>query len=223
MSEIVLEVHEREVTTKNANRRLRATGQVPAVVYGAGLNPASIQVRQRKVEEILRSGSGGNTVFLLQLHGTDKKRHAMIRELQTDSLTGQMIHIDFQRILLDQQVRVAVPIELHGESIGVKNEGGFVDFVTREVEVECLPNQIPASFELDLTHLHVGQHVEAGELDLPEGVELHVEPERVIVSVALRKVAEIEEEVAEEEELLIEAEAEEPEVAQRGKTEDREE
>ena len=122
MSEIVLEVHEREVTTKNANRRLRATGQVPAVVYGAGLDPAPIQVGQRKVEEILKSGSGGNTVFLLQLHGTQNKRHAMIRELQTDSVTDQMIHIDFQRVLMDQKVRVMVPIELVGEAEGVKTE-----------------------------------------------------------------------------------------------------
>ena len=219
MSEIVLEVHEREATGKNANRRLRAGGEVPAVVYGAGLEPSAIRVPERKVVEILKSGSGGNTVFLLQLHGTDKKRHAMIRELQTDSLTGEMIHIDFQRILMDQKVRVMVPIELEGEAEGVKTEGGLIDFVTREVEVECLPGKIPQHITLDVTPLHIGQHVEAGELELPEGVSLHVDPERVIVSLAVRRVVE---EVAEEgeEDLLIEAEAEEPEVIQRGKAED---
>ena len=220
MSDIVLQVHEREVSTKNANRRLRATGQVPAVVYGAGLDPVPIRVDQRKVEEILKTGAGGNTVFLLQLHGTDQQRHAMIRELQSDAITGEMIHIDFQRIVMDQKVRVEVPIELFGEAIGVKNEGGLVDFVTREIEVECLPGQIPEHFEVDVTPLHIGQHVEAGELELPEGVELLVEPERVIVSVSLRKIIEEEVEEEVEEEMLIEAETEEPEVISRGKTED---
>ncbi len=220
MSEIVLEVHEREAMGKNANRRLRAGGQVPAVVYGAGQDPAAIRVQEHKVVEILKTGSGGNTVFLLKLHGTDKKRHAMIRELQSDSLTGEMIHIDFQRILMDQKVKVQVPIELAGEAEGVKTDGGLLDFVTRVVEVECLPNKIPTHVALDVAPLHIGQHVEAGELELPEDVSLLMDPERVIVSVAIRKVVE-EEVVGEgEEDLLIEAESEEPEVIQRGKGED---
>lgn len=218
MSEILLEVHEREATGKNANRRLRAAGDVPAVVYGAGQDPAAIQVPERKVLEILRTGSGGNTVFLLQLHGTDKKRHAMIRELQTDALTGEMIHIDFQRILMDQKIKVTVPIELHGEAEGVKTEGGFLDFVTRDIEVECLPGEIPQHVELDVSALHIGQHLEAGDLELPEGLELQTDEERVIVSVAVQKVVEEEEE--EDEDLLLEAPTEEPEVIQRGKAED---
>lgn len=219
MSEIVLEVQEREAVGKNANRRLRAGGEVPAVVYGAGLEPAPIRVSERKVVEILKSGSGGNTVFLLQLEGTDKKRHAMIRELQTDALTGEMIHIDFQRILLDQKVKVQVPIELEGEAEGVKTEGGLVDFVTRELEVECLPHQIPPHLPLDITSLHVGQHVEAKDLELPEGVELQTEPERVVVSIAVRRAVEVAAE-EDEEDLLIEAPTEEPEVVQRGKAEE---
>ncbi len=218
MSEIVLEVQQREAQGKNANRRLRAGGEVPAVVYGAGLDPAPIRVQERKVEEILKSGSGGNTVFLLKLPGTDKKRHAMIRELQTDSLTGEMIHLDFQRILMDQTVKVMIPVELEGEAEGVKTEGGLLDFVTREIEVECLPSNIPQSVQLVVSELHIGQHVEASELEVPEGVELLTDAERVIVSVALQKV--VEEEVEEvEEDLLIETEATEPEVIQRGKVE----
>ncbi len=219
MSEIVLEVHEREARGKNANRRLRAAGQVPAVVYGAKKDPVPIRVEEHKVGEILQSGTGENTVFLLQLHGTGEKRHAMIRELQTDSLTGEMIHLDFQRILMDQTVRIQVPIELEGEAEGVKTEGGMVDFVTREIEVECLPSLIPTHVSLDVSPLHIGQHVEAKDLELPEDVELVMDPERVIVSVSIHKV--VEEEVEEEEdELLLEAESEEPEVIQRGKGEE---
>jgi large subunit ribosomal protein L25 len=201
---------------KNANRRLRAGGEVPAVVYGAGLGSVPIQVAERRVFDILRSGSGSNTVFLLQLHGTDQQRHAMIRELQTDALTGKLVHIDFQRIELDKKVQVEVPIELVGEAQGVKTEGGMLDFVTREVEVECLPNTIPPHLDLDVSALHVGQHVEAGQLQLPEGVELLTEPERVIVSIAARQAAEAEEGEGEEA-LLLEAKAEEPEVIHRGK------
>lgn len=219
MSEMVLEVEPREDLGKNANRRLRAVGEVPAVVYGGGLEPKPIRVGKRRVEEILRSRGGENSVFLLKMKGTDKSRHAMIRELQTDAITGAMVHIDFHRIAMDQTVRVEVPVELKGEAVGVKTEGGLVDFVTRVVEVECLPDRIPASFELDISALHIGQHVEAGELEMPEGVELHDDPERVIVSIAHRQKAEeaVEEE---EEEMLLEAEEEEPEVIQKGKTEE---
>lgn len=219
MSELVLEVYEREAIGKNANRRLRAVGELPAVVYGAGLAPATIRVEERKVKDILRSGSGENTVFLLRLHGTDKSRHAMIRELQDDPISGALIHIDFQRIQMDKKVKVAVHVELTGEAEGVKTEGGLVDFVTREIEIECLPGDIPAHIDLDVSPLHVGQHVEAKELELPEGVELAMDPDRVVVSVSRKKV-EAEEEEKEEE--LIEAETEEPEVVQRGKAEETE-
>lgn len=218
MSEITLEVHERAETGKNSNRRLRASGEVPAVVYGAGLDPAAIRVPERKVVEILKSGSGGNTVFQLQLHGTDQSRHAMIRELQTDALTGEMIHIDFQRIVMDQKVKVQVQVELEGEAEGVKTDGGLLDFVTREVDIECLPNKIPRQLVLDVSPLHIGQHVEAKDLELPEGVELLMDPERVIVSVSLPKMVEVETE--EDEDELLETEAAEPEVMQRGKAEE---
>jgi large subunit ribosomal protein L25 len=203
-----IEVHPREETGKNANRRLRASGQVPAVVYGSGKDTVPIRVDRRKVEDLLRV-AGENAVFLLELAGTDKSRHTMIRELQVDTLTGEMIHIDFQRVMLDQVVRVNVPIDIVGEPIGVRNEGGLLDFVTREIEIESLPTSIPASIELDVSGLHLGQHVEAGQLELPEGVKLLEDEERVVVSIAVRRMAE--EEVEEEEELLT-AEAEEPEL-----------
>jgi len=203
-----IEVHPREETGKNANRRLRASGQVPAVVYGSGKDTVPIRVDRRKVEDLLRV-AGENAVFLLELAGTDKSRHTMIRELQVDTLTGEMIHIDFQRVMLDQVVRVNVPIDIVGEPIGVRNEGGLLDFVTREIEIESLPTSIPASIELDVSGLHLGQHVEAGQLELAEGVKLLEDEERVVVSIAVRRMAE--EEVEEEEELLT-AEAEEPEL-----------
>ncbi len=211
MSETTLEVHPREAAGKNVNRRLRAAGELPAVVYGAGKETLPIRVETRKVEELLKLASGENTVFLLELAGTGQSRHTMIRELQSDSITGELIHIDFQRVLMDQAVRVSVPIEIVGEATGVRNEAGLLDFITREVEVECLPAEIPNQIRLDVKPLHVGQHVEAGELEIPKGVKLLEEPERVIVSIVVKRAVHLEEEEEEAEELLT-AEAEEPEV-----------
>lgn len=217
MIETTLEVHPRDAAGKNANRRLRAAGQLPAVVYGAGKAPVPIQVETRKVEDLLRLASGENTVFLLELAGTGKSRHTMIRELQSDSLNGELIHIDFYRVQMDQKVRVAVPVEIVGEATGVRNEAGLLDFVTREVEVECLPAAIPNGIELDVSSLHVGQHVEAGELELPDDVTLMEDEERVIVSVVVKRAAHLDEEEEEEEDLLTAAAAE-PEVI--GRTEE---
>ena len=126
---------------------------------------------------MLKGHAGENPIFLLKLG--DKDRHAMIRHMDVDPLSRQVIHIDFQRVLMDQKIRVAVPVELTGTAVGVKVEGGMLDFVTREVHVECLPGQIPKHLEFDVTDMHIGQHVEAKDLQLPEGVVLLDEPDKV--------------------------------------------
>lgn len=208
MSEMTIEVQKREAQGKNANRRLRAAGVVPAVVYGQGKDPITIQVQKTRVEELLRNTDGDNPVFLLKMAGTKQSRHTMIRELDIDSVNGNMIHIDFQRINLDENVRVSVGIELHGVSYGVKTENGLMDFVTREVELECRPDVIPGHLELDVSELHVGQHVEAGELDLPEGVVLHDDEKRVIVSIVSKQREVVEETEEGEDGLLTETAAE---------------
>jgi large subunit ribosomal protein L25 len=215
MSDFTIEVEQRETRGKNANRRLRAAGVIPAVVYGAGKEPVPIQVDRHRFHELLKTEGGENAVFLLKLSGTDKSRHTMIREMQMDAIRGEPIHVDFQRILLDQVVRVSVQIELHGHAYGVKSEGGFLDFVTREVEVECLPDKIPSRLDLEITHLHAGQHVEAHQLALPEGVTLIDEPSKVIVSLVTHRGG-AEAEGGEDEELLEKITAE-PEVIGRGK------
>ncbi len=221
MSELTIKVEKRDKTGKNANRQLRALGAVPAVVYGDKKDAVPITIDRKKVIELLKKGGGENAVFKLELAGTKASRHAMIRDLQVDPISRRIIHIDFQRIDLKEKVRVEVPIHLIGEPTGVKNEGGVLDFITREVEVECLPNDIPPALEIDVSALAIGDHVEAKDLVLPKNVELIDEPERVIVSVSHSRVAaEIEELEAEGEaadELLIEAKAEEPEVIGKGK------
>lgn len=209
MSELTIEVTARAEKGKNANRRLRAAGLVPAVVYGDHRDPVKIQVQRRSIETLLRTGGGENSVFLLKLSGSDESRHAMIRELQSDPMRGDMIHIDFLRINMKEKVQVGIPIEIHGEAVGVHRDGGILDFVSREVEVECLPGDIPEHIAVDVSGLEIGDHIEAGQLEIPEGVELLEEAGRVIISIHPPR---LEEKEADEEEDLIETPKEEPKV-----------
>ena len=225
MSELTLRVERRETRGKNAARRLRALGSLPAVVYGDKLESVAIEVERKVVHRLLKEGGGENAVFLLELAGTDESRHAMIREMDIDPISRQIRHIDFQRVNLSRRVRVQVHIELVGEPEGVRNEGGVLDFISRHVELECLPTDIPQKLEVDVNELHIGQHVEAKDLELPEGVELIDDGGRVIVAVSHSRVAaELEEMEAEgEEEELLETSLDEPEVIGRGKEDEEEE
>jgi large subunit ribosomal protein L25 len=186
---------------------------VPAVVYGGEAEPLPIQVEARTVQRLLRA-SGENAVFLLKLQGTDDSRHTMVKDIQYDALTGGLVHIDFLRVDMDQKVRVRVPVELVGVAIGVKRDGGILDFITRDIEVECLPSDIPEHLPLDVSELLIGQHVEAGQVGLPPNVELLEDPHRVLISIAVARAAA---EAPATEEGLIEAVRTEPEVIHRGK------
>src|SRR5258706_12444054 len=208
MSETMnIEVQPREETGKNANRRSRARGKIPAVVYGGGKESVSIEVDRKTLVDTMKGHGGENPIFLLKLG--DKERHAMIRNLQVDPVSRQVIHIDFQRVLMDQKVRVAVPVELVGTAVGVKVEGGLLDFVTREIHVECLPGQIPKHLEADVAGLHIGQHVEIRDLKIPEGVELLDDLDKVVASVGHGKLEAVE---------AVEA-TPEPEAIKKAKTE----
>ena len=210
MSELTVTVQNRELTGKNKNRQLRSGGRLPAVVYGDGLGPVNIQVETVTIETLLRE-EGENAVFLLQLEGTDQARHAMIKDLQQDPLSGRLLHIDFQRVNMLEKVQVVVAVELVGEPVGVRQEGGMIDFINREVLVECLPADIPDQLRLDVAALHIGDTLEAKDLELEEGVELIEDEDKVIVSISQAQMAEVEEE--EEDEELLESEAPQPEVA----------
>ena len=211
MSELTIEVERREAVGKNRSRQARANNQIPAVVYGGGKEAVPVLLDRKSTVDLLKKSGGENPIFLLKMAGSGQERHAMIRDMQIDPISHQVVHIDFQRVLMTEKVHVAVPIELVGTSYGVKTEGGFLDFVTREVHVECLPGDIPKHIDLDVTGLHVGQHVEAGALPLPEGVTLTDEPERVIVSLGHGRT----EEAAGEG-----ADRVEPELIKKGKTDE---
>lgn len=216
-----IQVHTREATGKNENRRLRAGGDIPAVLYGAGNDTVPILVNRKRMQELFRSGATENTIFLLKRVESDQERHARIREMQIHPVSRDILHLDFQRVLMDQTIRVTVAVRPVGVPKGVSDEGGVMDQVTREVEVECLPGDIPEALDVDVADLAIGDHLEAAALRLPESVTLLEEPDRVIVSVAYPvRIEEPEEEEVEE---LLEAEREEPEVIGRGKEEEEEE
>jgi len=213
MAEIVLEVARREATGKEVAKKLRRAGKLPAVVYGGHRDPVSITVDEKDLSDLIRkSEHGARSVFLLHLAGSDQKRHAMIKDVVVDPITRKMQHVDFVRVLMDEKVRVAVPLHHEGTSAGVKL-GGMLDFQIRELHVECLPGQIPDEIKIDVTELNIGDVVRISDLQLPEGVKVLEDLERVIVSVHGRKA---EEETTEEEG----AEPAEPEVLKKGKTEE---
>jgi large subunit ribosomal protein L25 len=213
MSEtMTIEVQPRQETGKNANRRSRSAGKIPAVVYGGGKESVAIEVDRKTLVDMMKGHSGEHPIFLLKLG--DKERHAMIRNMQHDPVSRHVVHIDFQRVQMDQKLRVAVPVELVGTAYGVKTENGVLDFVTREVHVECLPGDIPKHLDCDVTHLHVGQHLEAKDLILPPGVTLLDEPDKVIASLSHSRLEAVPAGEASE------GEEAEPEVIKRAKAEE---
>jgi len=192
-----LEVESREVTGKNACRRLRAAGRIPGNVYGLDRPPFKVAANPKRIEELLRQGSGVNTVFRLTLSGDERSRDAMIKELQRDPVSGLPVHIDFVRVDLTQAIQINVPVKLVGTPDGVKNEGGVIDFIQREVLAECLPGNIPEYFEVDISALHIGQNVAVKDLEIGEDVKLLEDLEGIVAVVSAPRV---EEEVAEPEE-----------------------
>jgi len=210
-----IKAEKREIFGKNASRRLRREGMIPAILYGADALNVPLTLKKQDVFMILRSDTGENTVF--QVSFDTERRDVMIKELQRDPVTDEILHADFVHIAMDKAIRVSVPLVSVGEAVGVKAEGGFVDFVTREVEIECLPKDIPEQIEIDISGLHLRQSFKAGEITLPEAVELITAPGTILVLIEV-PLKEEEIEVEEEEEEVI-GEEEEPEIIGKEKPE----
>lgn len=184
MSQIVnFEVTPREEFGKNAAGRARRTGLVPAVVYGGGREPQGVLVDPRRIESVLHSESGLNTLIHLKVGERELKRMVLIREIQRHPVTERILHADFVRVEMDRKIEVSVPIHVVGTAPGVKNEGGLLEMVNRTVLVRCLPAEIPDHLELDVSELHNNQHLEAKDVPLPAGIELAATPNEVIVTV----------------------------------------
>lgn len=213
MAEITLEVTRREQTGKEIAKKLRRDGKVPAVVYGGHREPVAIAVDRKSVSELIQKSEHGiRSVFLLKMAGSDQQRHAMIKDVTIDPISRRMTHIDFVRVVMDELVKVTIPVHLNGTAKGVK-EGGLLDFQVRDLHVECLPNAIPDSIEVDVTPLEGHDYYRVKDLQLPEGVKVLDDPERVVVGVTHAR-AEVSEAAAEG------AAVTEPEVIKKGKTDE---
>jgi large subunit ribosomal protein L25 len=216
---IKIKAEKRDVTGKNVNRRIRREGRIPAVLYGANMPNVSLTLDKMDVLRILKSETGENTIFKVSFDSDSKD--TMIKELQRDPVSDEILHADLILIRMDKEVRIAVPVLIEGEAIGVKSEGGFVDLSLREIEVECLPGDIPEHIEIDISKLHLHQSVRVEDLTVPEGVKIVSDSHSVVVLIEAPTKEEIE--VPEEEEEEVMAEEEEPEVIKKEKVEEEEE
>ena len=219
MPEIVVAAETRAETGKNTNRRLRRKGMIPGVVYGTKKETIPVAVSPKAITAILRSASGENTLFDIEIHG--KKKRVILKEYQVEPLKGALLHADFYEVALDKALQVKVRIELKGLPVGVKTQGGILDFVTRELEIECLPKDIPEKIEVEVSHLEMGRHVRVSEVKLSDKVKLLTDPGIVIAHVVAPRAEEEIAPVAAAAEGAVIAEAAaapaEPEVIKKGK------
>ena len=211
----ILEAQKREPGNKNAARRVRVGGKIPGIVYGAGKDSAAVAVDARQVLRILKSESGHNTIFDLALDNDRMK--AMIVDWQFEPIKGQLLHVDLQRIAMDEKLTVTVPVVLKGEALGVKTEGGILEQLLREVEIECLPADIPKAIEVDVSHLVFGVEVRVKDLAHSDKLKFLTDENQMIAH-----ITSVKEEVAPAPEVVAEAAAAtpaEPEVIKKGKQE----
>jgi large subunit ribosomal protein L25 len=212
---IVVEAAVRESRGKNEARRQRVAGKIPATLYGGKDSAVSLTVNAKQVGQILRSATGHNTLFQVAMDG--KEQPAIVKDWQVDPVSGNLLHVDLLRIAMDVRMRVKVPVHTFGEPSGVKVEGGVFEIVTREVEIECLPGEIPTEFKMDVSHLAMNSQLRAADIPIDASkMKLVTEPERVLAHVVALRV---------EEEKPVEAVAAEtatpaePEVIKKGKKE----
>jgi large subunit ribosomal protein L25 len=208
MAQVVIDAERRTPGGKNANRRSRKAGRMPAVIYGRGKEPIPVSVNPDSVSDILRSDSGQNTIFQVNVEGREQA-NVMVKDYQLDPVRGDLIHADLLEIAMDQVLELSVDIEIVGEAEGVKLGGGLMDIVTRSIEIECLPSDIPESIQVDVSPLKINDYIRVKNLPPMPRIKILSDPEVVIVTI----VPPLKEEVPVE----APAEAAEPEVIKKGK------
>ena len=207
---LTIKAQKRDAFGKNASYRVRRDGNVPAVLYGQGLDTIALSLEKKDIIHILKSETGENTLFKV---GFDAEvRDAMIKSFQVDPVSDELLHVDLIQISMDKAVRVSVPVEHLGEPIGVKTEGGFVDFVTRELDVECLPKDIPEKIQIQIGDLHLHQSIKVADVTAPAGVRILNDRNAVVVLIQLPHEEKVEEKKEGEEVAAAAEEAKEPEV-----------
>jgi large subunit ribosomal protein L25 len=205
--ETVVAAEARESRGKNEARRVRVSGRIPAVIYGAFQDPRAVSLNPKDILRIIRSKTGHNSIFDVEVAGAEKTP-VIVADEQYHPVKGTLMHIDLKRIDLTRKLRVAVPVHVRGEAKGVKQQGGVLDIVTKTVEIECIPDDIPDQFDVDVTELMIGNNIRISQLPVKEGVKILTHGDVVIAH-----VVGIKEEAAAE----VAAVVAEPEVAKKGK------
>lgn len=221
IKDLTINASAREGVGKGPTRRLRAQGMIPAAVYGEGGDAVAVAVSAKDIATILRSGSGHNTIFKLALpHADGEPANVIIKDYQVDPVRGRLLHADLLRLSMTTLTRVSVSVETIGEPAGVKSEGGILELQTREIEVECLPGDIPQHLTVDVSALQIGGHVTVADLVYDrDKVRLLAEENQIVAGVlAPRMVEEVAPAAA-----PVEGEAgsaAEPEVIKKGKADE---
>lgn len=220
MPEVIVATPRTGKFNKNAARRVRVAGKIPAVLYGPGFEPVAVEVEPKQVERVLFSEAGHNTIFDLDVTGQPGTK-AMIVDWQREPIKDQLIHIDLKRIALDKVLRVSVRVKLLGIPVGVKAAGGILDQVMREVEIECLPADIPSHIDVDVSGLEMHGVIRVGDLPHEGKIKfLNAEDATVAHVVSIREEAATPAEVDAAAAAAAAATTAEPEVAKKGKPED---
>ena len=192
---ITVKAESRDLRGKNAARRLRAEGKIPVVVYGGEGESQAVTANLADLAAILRSGSGQNTVFSLDIPGVGEA-DVIFQDRQIDPIKGRMIHADLRRLVAGEKIELTVPLHFVGEPIGVKEEGGLLVEPIREITVLCEPGNVPQWIDVDVSGLQMNESLHVSDLVVPEGVEVHEDADTVIASVTFVKEPELEPQVA---------------------------
>lgn len=195
----ILKAQTRADTGKEAARQLRATGRIPAVIYGKDMDARGLSLDLQETQYLFERIAVENTILDLVIEGDDEPVQTLIREIQSYPHKPGLLHVDFLRIQKGVAVEVDIPVSLDGVPVGVREAGGILEQVINELRVKCIPSKIPEVVSLDVTGLAVGDSLHVYDIDLGEGVDILVEADRTICSVQVPKVIEVEEEVDEEE------------------------
>ena len=216
MASAALSAQPREGTGKGSARKLRAAGRVPAVIYGHGEETRMLSVDAHELVTLFSKIRVENTVITMNIEGEAQASQALVREVQRHAYRDDVVHVDFYQIHAGEAITVGVPLRLLGNPPGVK-AGGVLQHALNEIEVRCMPDRIPATLDVDISSLEIGDSVHVSDIPQPEGVEFLIDAERTVCSVMAPTLAVEEEEVAAE---VAEGEPEEPEVIARGKAEE---
>jgi len=201
---------------KNEARRTRRAGQIPAVIYGAFQDPVSLALNPREINKIIHSNTGLNTIFTLAI-ADGETTPVMVVDQQVDPIKGHLLHADLKRVDLTKRIRVHVPVRTEGEAAGVKVQGGLLEVITRAIEIECLPDEIPEGLKVSVSDLMIGQGKGAGDVALSGSMKLVSDPQSVIAHIVALRAEEV---AAPAEGAAPAATTAEPEVVKKGKKEE---